>query len=303
MTGDANDATQPAGITPEGFRAPAATRLGRVRLQVADLDRSVGFYKGVLGFRVLAEDGSTAALGAGPTEADAAEPLLELVERRGAAPVPRRGRLGLYHVAILLPDRPSLGRILARLVAEGVPLGSADHLVSEALYLSDPDGLGLEIYADRPREGWRRSGREIAMATDPLDARALVAAGGGAGWEGMPIGTTIGHIHFSVDDVATAARFFHAGLGLDKVVWSYPGALFLSAGGYHHHVGANTWARGAAPAGDDDARLLEWRLVYPDSASVSAAVRSLAAAGFAATRSGNRVTDPWGTRVRLDTRA
>ena len=294
-----------AGIAPAGFRAPVRTRLGRVRFQVADLERSLGFYRDLLGFRVLEEDGAMAVLGA-------TEPLIELVERRGAEPVPPTGRLGLFHVAILLPDRPSLGRILRRLSRAGVRLGSADHLVSEALYLSDPDGLGLEIYADRPRTEWSyappvggvHAGREIAMATEPLDARGLLAAGGDASWSGMPAGASIGHVHLSVSDLALAERFFHAGLGLDKVVWSFPGALFLSAGGYHHHIGANTWARGAAPAGASDARLLEWRLVMPHADAVSDALQSLADAGFAdrVDRPGSRATDPWGVRVRLDTR-
>ena len=155
----------------------------------------------------------------------------------------RGGQLGLYHFAILLPDRAALGRFVAHLARIGERAGASDHLVSEALYLSDPDGLGIEVYADRPRATWRYDGqRQLAMDTRPLDLNSLVQAAGGEPWTGMPAGTVMGHVHLHVGDIERAAAFYHAALGLDKVVWSYPGALFLSAGGYHHHVGLNTWA-------------------------------------------------------------
>ena len=139
----------------------------------------------------------------------------------------------------------------------------SNHLVSEAVYLSDPDGLGIEVYADRPRGTWQHEGRQLVMATEPLDVEDVVRAGGGEPWSGMPAGTTLGHVHLFVGDLDAAARFYHEGLGFDKTVWSYPGALFLSAGGYHHHLGTNTWAVGAVPAGEGDARLLEWEIVLP----------------------------------------
>jgi catechol 2,3-dioxygenase len=139
------------------------------------------------------------------------------------------------------------------------------------------------------------------MTTEPLDARELVRAGGDGSWTGAPRGTTIGHVHLFVGDLAAAERFYHAALGLDKVVWSYPGALFMSAGGYHHHLGTNTWASGAARAEDGDARLLEWELVVPDRGDAEAAARSLGAAGYSTTESdrGWLAADPWGTMVRL----
>lgn len=289
------------GLAPPGYRLPAATRLGRVRLQVADLGRSLGFYEGVLGLRVLDRDAGRATLGAQGEE----RPLVELREKPGARPVPQHGRLGLYHVAYLLPDRAALGRFVRHLAGLGQRVGSADHLVSEALYLSDPDGLGVEVYADRPRERWRLDGRQIAMATDPLDVQALVAAAGEDAWAGAPAGASVGHVHLHVGDLDRAAAFYHAGLGLDKIVWGYPGALFLSAGGYHHHLGTNVWAAGAPPAGEDDARLLDWTLVLPDASDVEAATESLAAAGYRADdahRPGTRrVADPWGTALRLST--
>ena len=150
------------------------------------------------------------------------------------------------------------------LVAAGAHIvGSSDHGVSKSLYLTDPDGLGIEVYADRPRSEWHRDGRQLLMATEPLDVRGVVAAAGGEQWSGMPDGTRLGHVHLFVANLDEGEKFYHAGLGFDKVVWSYPGALFLSAGGYHHHLGTNTWAQHASPATDHDARLLDWEIVVP----------------------------------------
>jgi catechol 2,3-dioxygenase len=174
--------------------------------------------------------------------------------------------------------------------------------VSEALYLTDPDGLGIEVYADRPRATWRHEGRQLVMDTTPLDVADVVRAAGGEPWRGMPAGTRVGHVHLHVGDLDEAAAFYHAALGLDAVVWSYPGALFLSAGGYHHHLGLNTWSGpGAARPQDGDARLLEWELVLPRADDVDAAARSIEAAGYevARTERGPLATDPWGTTLRL----
>lgn len=285
------------GIAPPGYRLPAATRLGVVRLQVADLTRSLDWYRRVLGLERLDRPGRVAQLGT----PGAATPLVELHERPGAAPVPRRGRLGLYHYAILLPDRPSLGRVLRHLTDIGERAGMSDHLVSEALYLTDPDGLGIEVYADRPRSAWRHEDRQLTMATNPLDVEAVLGAADGEHWSGMPSGTVLGHVHLFVADLERAAAFYHAGLGLDKIVWSYPGALFLSAGGYHHHLGVNTWATGAVPAGSDEARLLEWEVFVPSVRDAAAAIASIVAAGGTVEHSadGGVARDPWGTAVRV----
>lgn len=288
-----------AGIPAPNFRLPPATRLGRVRLQVADLERSIRFYGEILGLVRLESDTrevpQRAVLGTGR------EPLIELVERPGARPVAPQSRLGLYHVAILLPDRRDLGRFVRHAAEKGIRLGMADHVVSEAVYLSDPDGLGLEVYADRPRDQWARNGAEIRMATDPLDVRSLTEPAGSESWSAAPAGTTIGHVHLHVGDIGRAAAFYHEALGLDKIVWSYPGALFLSAGGYHHHLGTNVWARGAQPAGEDDARLLEWTIVLPTQEHVDEAHGSVEDAGFDVRTNGETWTaaDPWGTRVRV----
>ncbi len=287
---------QSIGIHPAGYRLPDDARVGAVRLQVSDLAASLAFYTRVLGFSVLSLENTRAALGPanGPV-------LVELHELRGIRRVSRRGLIGLYHFAILLPDRKALGRFVAHLGDAGVYAGSADHLVSEAVYLTDPDGLGIEVYADRPRSEWKTHGPEIAMATDPLDLRSLVRAAGGERWDGMPAGTTIGHVHFYVSTLPEAEAFYQDALGFDKVVWSYPGALFFSAGGYHHHVGTNTWAAGAPAATADDARLLEWELRLPTAADAAAAAANAARAGFEVRADGSDylITDPWGAHVRL----
>jgi len=306
--GDAGGA-QPAtpgtyGEPPSGFRLPEGTRLGHVRLQIANLARSLAYYEGTLGMRVLRRDASSALLG--PHGADT--PLVELHERAGVRPVPHRGRTGLYHFAILLPDRPSLGRFASHLGEIGERVGAANHLVSESLYLRDPDDLGIEVYADRPRGTWRRIGRELMMATDPLDVAGLVRDAGAEPWMGMPAGTVMGHLHLHVGDLTAASAFYSEALGFDRTVWQYPGALFLAASGYHHHLGTNTWAgSGARPPAPEEAQLLEWTIHVPDKASLDAVSHSLAGARYkaawdeAAGIAPALVTrDPWGTPVRLE---
>jgi len=286
------------GEPPRGFRLPDATSLGEVRLQVADLDRSLQFYQDVLGLRVVHQGASEASLAAVGDD----RTLVHLVEHPGAHAGARRARLGLYHYAILLPDRPGLGRLVRHLSTTGIHVGAGDHLVSEAFYISDPDGLGIEVYADRPRASWRRVGRQLKMATDPVDVSGLLATAGDTPWAGMPARTVMGHVHLHVGDLDRAAAFYGDGLGFDKTTWSYPGALFLGAGGYHHHVGVNTWAGPtAAPATRDDARLLEWTLKLPDANAVAAVSASVAAAGFAIEADGDAFVarDPWGTAVRV----
>jgi catechol 2,3-dioxygenase len=306
MTG--NETTTRAGVRPPGFRLPAGTRLGAVRLQVTDLARSVAFYAQVIGLRVQSRTADRAVLSAADVpehdpdrdvRGNAGAPLVVLETRPGVRAVPRRATLGLYHFAILVPDRATLGRFLAHVSALGTHVAMADHLVSEALYLTDPDGLGIEVYADRPRATWRYEGPQLVMGTDPLAVRSVLEAGAGEPWIGMPAGTVIGHVHLHVGDLPEAAAFYHSALGFDKTVWNYPGALFLAAGGYHHHLGTNTWTSGPL-ASVDQARLLSWELVIPH-ASQTAAARSLADAGHPVTPvgEGGAVSDPWGTTVHL----
>ncbi len=283
-------------MSPAGYRLPDETRVGRVRLQVSDLDRATSYYRDVLGFRAVSSDGHCALTPQG----DDGTVIVELCEHRGARHVPPSGLLGLYHFAILLPDRAALGRLVRHLLSLGLQFGSADHAVSESIYVWDPDGLGIEIYADRPRETWLVKRHELAMSTELLDLRSVADAADGM-WSGFPAHTTIGHVHLSVGDLGWAREFYHAGLGLDAVVWSYPGALFMSAGGYHHHLGTNTWAAGSPPAGVDDAKLLEWELVLPNQSDVAAATESLRVSGYGAAEDGadRVIADPWGTLLRL----
>jgi catechol 2,3-dioxygenase len=277
---------------------PDALRLGPVRLRVSDLHRSLDFYTQLLGLEARDPTPTTVALYAHGE----GEPLVVLDADSSTSPVRIQSRLGLYHFAILLPDRAALGRFLAHVASRGIHVGAANHLVSEALYLRDPDGLGIEIYADRPRSEWNYAGGELAMTSDPLDAEGVLAAARGEQWSGMPSGTVMGHVHLHVGDLDEASRFYHDALGLDRVVWSYPGALFLSAGGYHHHLGVNTWAGPSAPrSGETDARLLEWRMIFPSADDAKAAADRLVASGHTVTASGADwiVADPWGTRLRL----
>ncbi len=285
------------GIRPKGYRLPESTRLGRVRLQVADLERSLAFYENILGFRTIRRDADSASLG--PYGED--REIVHLHQLKTARAVPRRGLLGLYHFAILLPDRASLGRFVSHLTSIGAHAGMSDHFVSEAVYLTDPDGLGIEVYADRPRNAWRYEERQLYMTTKHLDVEDLISATGGGRWNGIPEGTVLGHVHLYVDNIAQAEAFYHDALGFDKVVWSYPGALFMSAGGYHHHLGTNIWARGAPPATDADARLLEWEIVVPTKGDAAAAARNVKDAAYPVREEKGQwiLTDPWGTSLRL----
>jgi catechol 2,3-dioxygenase len=285
----------PYGIPPPAHRLPDKTHVGGVHLLVSDLPRSRAFYEEVLGLRSLLVEAEQATFGSHGDDGT----LVTLHTRRGVTSA-RRGAFGLYHFAILLPDRAALGRFAAHLSTLGVRVGMADHLVSEALYLSDPDGLGIEVYADRPQDTWPHHDRQLAMTTDRLDLQDLIAAAGGVAWDGTSAGTTMGHVHLHVGSLAEAEAFYHRGLGLDKTVWTYPGALFLSAGGYHHHLGTNTWSPGPASSANQ-AQLLEWELIVPSDEEVAAAGRSLQGAGYVVeqTAEGVIAPDPWGTRVRI----
>lgn len=286
----------PYGVPSQAGRLPAATHVGAVHLQVSDLERAIGYYRQILGMHVLDQGSDSALLGVpGPGGS-----LIRLYQKRGIAPAPHGGRFGLFHFAILLPDRAAFGRFAAHVLGMGVRAGMADHAVSEALYLTDPDGLGIEVYADRPRGTWTHRERELVMVTEHLDIAAILAAGEGGTWEGAPIGTVIGHMHLHVGGLGEAEAFYHAALGFDKTVWSYPGALFMSAGGYHHHLAVNVWSAGPS-AGADEARLLEWEMIVPTRADADAAARRLRAAGYTAdeTSDGWRTADSWGTRLHI----
>ena len=289
------------GVHPSQYRLPASTHVGKVRLAVSDLEASIGFYSGVIGLTVLSREGNLARLGGQSTgKQSTGKVLLELESLPGVQPILDGKRLGLYHTAFLLPSREDLSSFVQHLRQLGVPFAAGDHLVSEAIYLSDPDGLEVEVYADRPRQTWRYTGSQLRMGTQAVDFASLPRVTADS-WHGAPAGTIVGHIHFYVGDLEQATSFYHESLGLDIMV-KIPTALFTSAGGYHHHVGLNVWAAGSPIAGPTDARLLSWELVLPDAAEIITTVESLHANGFAASQDENGrtiVTDPWGITVAL----
>jgi catechol 2,3-dioxygenase len=259
-------------IAPEPI-APS-TRMGAVELSVSDLDRSLDYWQRAVGLRLLDRENGRASLG---TDTE----LVRFVEEPGAAPAD--GHTGLYHVALLLPDRPSLARWLAHAARERIALeGLSDHAVSEAIYLRDPDRHGIEIYADRPREGWEGRVREL-MTTVPLDVDSLLGELGDTQSEpfgGLPDGTTMGHVHLRVADVPETVRFYGDVLGMGLMAQLGPMAAFLSAGGYHHHIGGNTWeSRGASPAPPGSATLRYASIVLPDRPELDRVVARVADAG------------------------
>ncbi len=246
---------------------PADAQIGQVSLTVSNLDRSLLFYRDVLGFEEARRDGRVSYLGA-----PGGKVIIELHERADAIPKPRRSS-GLFHFAILVPSRAALGRSLRRLADTRWPIsGASDHLVSEALYLDDPDGLGIEIYRDRPRHSWQRlQGGEIAMATDPLDLQGVHdEPGAETPWRGLEAGTIMGHVHLHVPHLDAAESLYCGRVGFDPILRRYPGALFVSAGGYHHHLGLNIWAGvGAPPPPENAVGLREFTI---ESGSVQPAV-------------------------------
>ncbi|MBD2845946.1 VOC family protein [Paenibacillus sp. IB182496] len=227
-------------------------KLGEVKLRVRDLKRSLAFYEQVLGMQCAARTATTAEL----TAAGRGAMLVVLEEVPGAVETDPRSVSGLYHYALLVPSRRDLGLVLRQLLDHGVHVGQGDHHVSEALYLSDPDNNGIEIYRDRPREEWTYApDGSIRMTTDPLDIPGILGAAEGEAWRGMPAGTRMGHVHFHVRGLAEAKRFYTETLGFDTMVdyAAQMGAVFVSAGGYHHHIGLNIWAGAGAPPASSQA--------------------------------------------------
>ena len=273
------------------------THIGLVTLRVANLERSREFYEGLLCFRSLEQEAGKVVLGG-----QDGQPLLELVEVPGAAPQPRRAT-GLYHVAILYPSRPDLGRALRRLLEAGLQIGQGDHLVSEALYLSDPDGNGLEIYHDRPRDTWHWVNGVVEMAADPVDVESMLEEGVRdiEPWDVLPAGTRIGHIHLQVGDLKETEMFYHGILGFD-VTAHLPGALFVSAGGYHHHIGLNTWhSLGAQPTPTNAAGLQNYVISLPTQQALQALKERLQQFQVPFTEEDEviSVSDPWRNQIHL----
>jgi catechol 2,3-dioxygenase len=286
----------------QATRIDADTAIGTVRLTVTDLDRSREFYERAIGLQVTGHVGETLALGV-----EGAAALIELQGDRSAQRLDH-GATGLFHLAILLPTRRDLAFALRRLAEARQPLGGAsDHLVSEALYLADPDGNGIEIYRDRPYDQWPRAGDTLEMATLPLDLRDVLGEAP-VGAEPNPLapsGTRIGHVHLQVADLAAAEAFYSGVLGFDVTVRGYPGALFFSAGGYHHHIGVNTWhSRDASAPRRGSVGLRSFAIELPGQAALETVLDRVRTAGIElhGDASGALVRDPSGNGVRLRAR-
>lgn len=239
---------------------PTNTHIAFVHLHAAHLQSMIDLYVHKIGFKIIGHDSYTIKLSVAETHS----PQIILTELPEAKIKPAN-TIGLYHTAIRLPDRSSLAQLLKRLIALGQRFyGFADHGVSEAIYLADPEGNGVELYTDRPKTEWPYSNGQLVMLTDPLDVNELLTNANVESWSGLPQGTDIGHIHLHVSDLGKARLFYHELLGMDITQSSYPGALFMSAGGYHHHIGTNIWAGRNQPP-DQAAGLREFGIAIPDT--------------------------------------
>jgi catechol 2,3-dioxygenase len=276
------------------YTIDSKTTVGAVTLAVADLDKMTFFYQHTIGLTVLDQTARTTDLGLDSS------PLVSLLERPDGTQFPRA--TGLYHLAIRLPSQADLGGWLQHLIESQYPLdGAGDHLVSEALYLTDPEGNGIEVYRDRPRESWQRDGQGIKMDTLPVNFDELLAVAPPTDFTGMPSGTRMGHVHLRVDDVPQSMRFYCDLLGFDRMA-ELPGAGFVSAGGYHHHIGMNTWAsRGASPPPAGSLGLVEYVIQLPNTETRAALLERLQAAGYPyqPTAEAIRLHDPAGNGIVL----
>ncbi len=278
-----------------------ATHVGLVTIAVSSLERSLRYYQNGLGFAVKGQKEGLALLGAAT-----GLPILALVEQPNAQLQPAR-TTGLYHFAILLPARKDLGRFLSHLIESRTPLdGYADHLVSEALYLSDPDGNGIEVYHDRPRSTWTRHNGHVNMGSDQIDLEALMAEGrqDTSAWSGLPAYTTLGHMHLRVGNIPQGVQFYHDVLGFD-IMQQMPSALFVSAGGYHHHIGMNIWESRNGPQPPHNAVGLRFFTIQlPDTTALTDVVARLQAASWPIEQQevGVILHDPWSNKLLLTTR-
>ncbi|WP_174615521.1 VOC family protein [Virgibacillus ihumii] len=275
------------------FEKPT-TYVGEVNINVTDLDRSIEFYQSIIGFKVLDQTARKAVL-----TADGMTSLLTLEQPENVLPKEAR-KAGLYHFAILLPTRADLSAFLRHIASNGIRIGAADHYVSEALYLSDPDGNGIEVYHDRPAVEWTWTGDQVSMATEQLDAEGLLAESEKE-WAGLPGETVMGHIHLHVADLEEAKTFYKDGLGF-QVVTNYPGALFTSTNDYHHHIGLNVWNGRGAPAPSENSAGLNWyTLVFPDQGAREKAAIRLEKGGASVEKESDKyiTKDPSGTTIHL----
>ncbi len=276
------------------FHREPITFVGKVNLKVQDIQRTVDFYQEVIGFKVLEQTEKTAQL-----TADGKTILLSIEQPENIIPKQPR-TTGLYHFALLLPTRADLGKVLKHLLQIGYPLqGGSDHLVSEALYLADPEGNGIEIYADRDSSKWDWKNGEVVMATEPIDADSILAEGRGASWNGLPVETVMGHIHLHVSELKKTEEFYSKGLGFEVVTRYGTQALFISSGKYHHHIGLNTWNGAGAPTPPPNSAGLEsFTLMLPSVEAREQVAANLRKIGSAVTED-FVTTDPSGNRIQL----
>jgi len=241
-----------------------------VELKVTNLESSLTFYQEVIGFKVLEKTATKALL-----TADGQTALLSIEQPVDIIPTQQK-TTGLYHFALLLPSREDLGAVLRHFAETKIRIGAGDHLVSEALYLNDPDGNGIEIYSDRPDTQWTWKDGYVGMDTLQINAQSILEAGANTQWNGLPEGTVMGHIHLSVKELVETEKFYNA-LGL-QVVTPYPGALFMASGKYHHHIGLNTWnGVGASAPAENVVGLKAFSLVFPSTEELNAAIDQLKA--------------------------
>lgn len=277
------------------FTIHPKTTVGKVNLTVRNLPLMTQFYKDVIGLTLKEQTAETAILGT-PHET-----IVELYGNPNAQHV--EPATGLYHLAILVPDRPSLAHWLYQFLSSGYRLpGASDHGVSEALYLSDPEGNGIEIYRDRPHSEWPLKDGRIQMVTERLDFDGLMKAVPETKWHKMPDKTTLGHVHLKVHDIPESVAFYTEVVGFDIVSDEYPGAGFVSAGGYHHHLGMNTWhSAGAPPLPPGAAGLAGYSIQLPDAVAREKVVEHIQAAGIGIeeTAEGPLVRDPAGVAFLL----
>ncbi|MDT8861328.1 VOC family protein [Alkalihalobacillus sp. MEB130] len=282
-----------------GFQLHPDTELGSVQLKVSNLERSLVFYEQIIGLTILTRNEDVVQL-----TADGKEPLLILQEEPNAQIYPPNSTLGLYHVAILLPERKNLGAFLKHVIEHRLEIGSADHFVSEAIYLADPDHNGLEIYWDRPKTGWIKvDDTNYKMVTERIDGEGLIREAGNLTWKGLPEKTKIGHVHFHVHDLAESKEFYKQ-LGFDVTVGNMTkmGMLFLAAGGYHHHIGLNVWAGPNAISRANSVGISYYTIVLPTREEWLKLIRQLKGNGIPILEENDKqcfVQDPTGIAIRL----
>lgn len=279
------------------FHQSPHTFVDQVHLKIANLQRSLQFYQEVIGFRILEQSERKAVL-----TADGITPLLTIEQPVNVMPKQPR-TTGLYHFALLLPTRSDLAKIIEHFIKIGYPLqGASDHLVSEALYLADPDGNGIEIYSDRPSSNWDWNNGEVIMATERLDIENILAESDGGQWNGLPAHTLMGHIHLHVAELQNTEDFYGHGLGFDVVSRYGHQALFISTGGYHHHIGLNTWNGVGAPApSENSVGLVSFSLVFPNEEARKMVIERLKQIGATIIQEngGTFTKDPSGNRIQL----